>query len=56
MIRFINFIKYNKIWWLCDIILEGKYRRYDEWLYNEHMELLDKLEMECQIDDIIIEE
>tara|TARA_R100000541_G_scaffold58164_1_gene69084 strand:+ start:79 stop:252 length:174 start_codon:yes stop_codon:yes gene_type:complete len=44
MIKFINIIKYNRVWWLCDIILEGKLISYADWYFNEHMELLKKLE------------
>ena len=44
MIKFINMIKYNRVWWLCDIILEGKYVSFADWYFNEHMELLNRLE------------
>ena len=56
MIKFINIIKYNRVWWLCDIILEGKLISYADWLYNEHMEAIDNLIIKSQSDDIIIEE
>ena len=56
MIKFINMIKYNRVWWLCDIILEGKLISYADWLYNEHMEAIDNLIIKSQSDDIIIEE
>ena len=46
MIKFINTIKYNRVWWLCDIILEGKLISYADWYFNEHMELLNKIEEE----------
>ena len=52
----INFIKYNRLWWLCDLILEGKYISYKQWIYNEHIEAIDKLIIKSQIDDITIEE
>ena len=56
MIKFINMIKYNRVWWLCDIILEGKLISYADWLYNEHMEAINNLIIKSQSDDIIIEE
>tara|TARA_R110001592_G_scaffold282050_1_gene549701 strand:- start:486 stop:641 length:156 start_codon:yes stop_codon:yes gene_type:complete len=49
-------IKYNRVWWLCDIILEGKLISYADWLYNEHMEAINNLIIKSQSDDIIIEE